>query len=70
VIWARTRRNLPTTATRGGPPPAHNRSIAKTRRQLAQKEHGDEGKFVGSETIEEFWDSVEKPRRVIIMSRR
>jgi len=45
----------------------HNRSIAKTDALL--KEHGDEGKFVRSETIEEFLDALEKPRRVIIMVR-
>src|SRR5689334_18254793 len=43
----------------------HNRSIAKTDALL--KEHGDEGNFVRSETIEEFLDALEKPRRVIIM---
>ena len=43
----------------------HNRSIAKTDALL--NEHGDEGKFVRSETIEEFLDALEKPRRVIIM---
>ena len=43
----------------------HNRSIAKTDALL--KEHGDEGKFVRSETIEEFLDALEKPRRVLIM---
>ncbi|AKS34074.1 NADP-dependent phosphogluconate dehydrogenase [Mycolicibacterium goodii] len=43
----------------------HNRSIAKTDALLA--EHGSEGKFVRSETIEEFLDALEKPRRVLIM---
>ena len=43
----------------------HNRSIAKTDALLS--EHGDEGTFVRSETIEEFLDALEKPRRVIIM---
>ena len=43
----------------------HNRSIAKTDALL--NEHGGEGKFVRSETIEEFLDALEKPRRVIIM---
>src|ERR1700752_1367142 len=43
----------------------HNRSIAKTDALL--KEHGDEGKFVRSETIAEFLDALEKPRRVLIM---
>src|SRR6202453_929929 len=43
----------------------HNRSVAKTDALL--KEHGDEGKFVRSETIEEFLDALQKPRRVLIM---
>src|SRR5277367_4448922 len=43
----------------------HNRSVAKTDALL--KEHGSEGKFVRSESIEEFLDALEKPRRVIIM---
>jgi 6-phosphogluconate dehydrogenase len=43
----------------------HNRSVAKTDALL--KEHGDEGKFVRSETIEEFLEALEKPRRVLIM---
>jgi len=43
----------------------HNRSVAKTDALL--KEHGDEGKFVRSETIEEFLHALEKPRRVLIM---
>ena len=36
----------------------HNRSIAKT---------GSEGNFVRTETIAEFLDALEKPRRVLIM---
>ena len=43
----------------------HNRSIGRTDALLA--EHGSEGKFVRSETIAEFLDALEKPRRVIIM---
>src|SRR6478735_6576514 len=43
----------------------HNRSIAKTDALLS--EHGSEGKFVRSETIPEFLDALEKPRRVLIM---
>jgi 6-phosphogluconate dehydrogenase len=43
----------------------HNRSIAKTDALLA--EHGDEGSFVRSETIAEFLDALERPRRVLIM---
>ena len=43
----------------------HNRSIAKTDALLA--EHGSEGNFIRSETIAEFLDALEKPRRVLIM---
>ena len=43
----------------------HNRSVAKTDALL--EEHGDDGKFVRSETVEEFLDALEKPRRVLIM---
>jgi len=43
----------------------HNRSIAKTDALLA--EHGSDGKFVRSETIEEFLAALERPRRVLIM---
>ena len=43
----------------------HNRSIAKTDALLA--EHGADGNFVRSETIEEFVAALEKPRRVLIM---
>lgn len=43
----------------------HNRSIAKTDALLA--EHGADGEFVRSETVAEFLDALEKPRRVLIM---
>ncbi|RRQ27269.1 NADP-dependent phosphogluconate dehydrogenase [Rhodococcus sp. Eu-32] len=43
----------------------HNRSIAKTDALL--EEHGSEGKFVRTETIEEFVAALQKPRRVLIM---
>lgn len=43
----------------------HNRSIAKTDALLA--EHGSEGKFIRTETIEEFVAALQKPRRVLIM---
>lgn len=43
----------------------HNRSVAKTDALLA--EHGSEGNFIRSETIAEFLDALEKPRRVLIM---
>ncbi|RMI30531.1 NADP-dependent phosphogluconate dehydrogenase [Nocardia stercoris] len=43
----------------------HNRSVAKTDALLA--EHGTDGEFVRTETIEEFVGALEKPRRVLIM---
>ncbi|WP_370179616.1 NADP-dependent phosphogluconate dehydrogenase [Rhodococcus wratislaviensis] len=43
----------------------HNRSIAKTDALIA--EHGSEGDFVRTETIEEFVGALQKPRRVLIM---
>ena len=43
----------------------HNRSVAKTDALLA--EHGSDGTFVRSETIGEFLDALERPRRVLIM---
>ncbi|BAH55277.1 NADP-dependent phosphogluconate dehydrogenase [Rhodococcus opacus] len=43
----------------------HNRSIAKTDALIA--EHGSEGDFVRTETIEEFVAALQKPRRVLIM---
>ncbi|RVW04242.1 NADP-dependent phosphogluconate dehydrogenase [Rhodococcus xishaensis] len=43
----------------------HNRSVAKTDALLA--DHGDDGDFVRTETIEEFVAALQKPRRVLIM---
>ena len=43
----------------------HNRSVAKTDTLLA--EHGSDGDFVRSETIGEFLDALQRPRRVLIM---
>jgi len=43
----------------------HNRSVAKTDALLEQ--HGTEGKFVRSESVEEFLAALERPRRVLIM---
>lgn len=43
----------------------YNRSPEKTRTLIA--EHGDEGSFIPSETIEEFVASLERPRRALIM---
>jgi 6-phosphogluconate dehydrogenase len=43
----------------------HNRSPERTRSLVA--EHGDEGTFVPSESIEDFVASLERPRAMIIM---
>lgn len=43
----------------------YNRSPEKTHRLI--EEHGDEGTFIPSETIEDFVASLERPRRAIIM---
>ena len=43
----------------------HNRSVGKTDALIA--EHGDEGEFIRTETMQELVDSLEKPRRILIM---
>ena len=43
----------------------HNRSEGKT--TALMEEHGSEGDFIPTETMEELVDSLEKPRRVLIM---
>ncbi|MEH6792869.1 MAG: NADP-dependent phosphogluconate dehydrogenase [Rhodococcus sp. (in: high G+C Gram-positive bacteria)] len=43
----------------------HNRSVAKTDALIS--EHGSEGTFIRTETIEEFVAALAKPRRVLIM---
>ena len=43
----------------------HNRSPERTRSLIA--EHGDEGRFVPSESMAEFVASLERPRAVLIM---
>jgi 6-phosphogluconate dehydrogenase len=43
----------------------HNRSVERTRSLVA--EHGDEGDFVPSESMEEFVASLSRPRAVIVM---
>jgi 6-phosphogluconate dehydrogenase len=59
-------RNLARNLARHGYPVAlHNRSVERTRSLVA--DHGDEGVFVPSESIEDFVASIERPRAVIIM---
>jgi 6-phosphogluconate dehydrogenase len=43
----------------------HNRSPERTRALL--DEHGDEGTFVGSESLTDFVTSLERPRAIIVM---
>ncbi|MFI6431079.1 NADP-dependent phosphogluconate dehydrogenase [Rhodococcus oryzae] len=43
----------------------HNRSVAKTDALIA--EHGGDGDFIRTETVEEFVAALQKPRRVLIM---
>lgn len=52
-------------ARRGHVVAVHNRSSAKTTALI--ENHGSEGTFVPSESIEDFVASLEKPRRVVIM---
>jgi 6-phosphogluconate dehydrogenase len=59
-------RNLARNLARHGHTVAlHNRSPQRTRDLVAQ--HGDEGRFVPSESIADFVASLERPRAVIIM---
>ncbi len=59
-------RNLARNFARNGFTVAvHNRSPQKMRSLI--EDHGDEGTFIGSETLEDFVASLEKPRQVVIM---
>ena|SRR5690554_6784145 len=59
-------RNLARNLARNGFVVAvHNRSAERTRSLVA--EHGDEGTFVPSESLEDFVASLARPRKVIIM---
>ncbi|HEY3629969.1 MAG TPA: NADP-dependent phosphogluconate dehydrogenase [Jatrophihabitantaceae bacterium] len=59
-------RNLARNLARHGHTVAlHNRSPQRTRDLVA--EHGDEGKFVPSESMTDFVASLEQPRAIIIM---
>ncbi|AOW92624.1 phosphogluconate dehydrogenase (NADP(+)-dependent, decarboxylating) [Rhodococcus sp. WMMA185] len=62
VMGSNIARNL---ARHGHTVALHNRSIAKTDALL--DDHGSEGDFVRTETIEEFVGALQKPRRVLIM---
>ncbi|WP_029287704.1 NADP-dependent phosphogluconate dehydrogenase [Cellulomonas sp. HZM] len=59
-------RNLARNFARNGYTVAiHNRSFAKTQSLL--DDHGDEGTFVASESVEDFVASLERPRKVVVM---
>ncbi|HEX4703541.1 MAG TPA: NADP-dependent phosphogluconate dehydrogenase, partial [Pseudonocardiaceae bacterium] len=59
-------RNLARNLARHGYAVAlHNRTATRTRSLVA--EHGDEGTFVPTESVEEFIAALERPRRVVIM---
>ncbi|GLY33630.1 NADP-dependent phosphogluconate dehydrogenase [Kineosporia sp. NBRC 101731] len=59
-------RNLARNLARHGHQVAvHNRTYART--QSLIDDHGDEGTFVPSESLEDFVDSLQKPRVVIVM---
>ena len=62
VMGANLARNL---ARNGYTVALHNRSVEKTDTLLAK--HGDEGDFVRTESLQGLVDSLEKPRRVLIM---
>ena len=62
VMGANLARNI---ASRGVPIAVHNRTAAKTRDFVS--EFGSEGDFTGSESLEEFVQSLERPRRIIVM---
>lgn len=59
-------RNLARNFARNGFAVAvHNRSPEKMQSLIA--DHGDEGTFIGAETLEDFVASLEKPRKIVIM---
>ena len=59
-------RNLARNFARNGYRVAlHNRTYAKTESLVA--DHGDEGTFIASESMQDFVASLERPRRIVIM---
>lgn len=62
VMGANLARNL---ARNGYTVALHNRSVEKTDALLA--DHGTEGDFVRTESLQELVDSLESPRRILIM---
>ena len=62
VMGSNLARNL---ARNGFKVAIHNRSVEKTERVIA--DHGTDGEFYPSETMDEFVASLQKPRVAIIM---
>ncbi|MBG6180189.1 NADP-dependent phosphogluconate dehydrogenase [Arthrobacter sp. CAN_A1] len=62
VMGANLARNL---ARNGYTVALHNRSVEKT--DVLLEKHGHEGDFIRTETLQELVDSLETPRRVLIM---
>ena len=62
VMGANLARNI---VSRGVPVAVHNRTAARTSEFMDQ--HGDEGDFTASESVEDFVGSLERPRRIIVM---
>ncbi|MCX6386912.1 MAG: NADP-dependent phosphogluconate dehydrogenase [Solirubrobacterales bacterium] len=62
VMGANLARNI---ARKGIPVAVHNRTPERTRQVIA--DHGDEGSFTSTESLSEFVDALERPRRIIIM---
>jgi len=59
-------RNLARNFARNGFTVAvHNRSAEKMHSLIA--DHGDDGDFIGSESLEDFVASLERPRKIVIM---
>src|SRR4051812_9916833 len=62
VMGANLARNI---ARRGVPTAVHNRTTAKTHEFMA--EFGSEADFHGAESLEDFVQALERPRRIIVM---
>src|SRR3954471_13900442 len=64
VMGANLARNI---ARRGIPVAVHNRTPSRTRQFMS--EYADEGTFTGTESVEEFVEALERPRRIIVMAK-
>ncbi|OLM12802.1 6-phosphogluconate dehydrogenase, decarboxylating [Pseudonocardia sp. Ae505_Ps2] len=62
VMGANLARNM---ARRGFPVAVHNRTTSKMTEFM--KDYGDEGAFTGAESLKEFVDALETPRKIVVM---